>query len=185
MAKTAVELLLKVQMVEGCDEVVPVEMSIDTEDLAKDELGRGSELAREAAAAAKPLFVGLLVVLMRVAGGERIGTWGRLSSGGGRGRAGEGHSGNVGGEHGGVVNLAGYPALHERHVFVRGEIDGLVVRVEPCVRAVPGRGQRGHLLGDRTRCIKGMICEGGLYMHEPNGSASDIPKIAPSCEVFE
>jgi hypothetical protein len=39
----------------------------------------------------------------------------------------------VGGKHGVVVYFPRDPALHERHVFQRRKLNGLVVLVEPCI----------------------------------------------------
>lgn len=116
--EAAVELLLEVEVVEGLREMGPVKVSVDAEHLAKDHLAHIDELLREAGPLADPLWVTRVRQL-------------------GKGRRRDGrivsirHSSGIGREDVGVVNLARDPPLHQRHVLVSRQLDGLPVLVEP------------------------------------------------------
>ena len=118
VGEAAVELLLEVEVVEGLREMGPVKVSVDAEHLAKDHLAHIDELLREAGPLADPLWVTRVRQL-------------------GKGRRRDGrivsirHSSGIGREDVGVVNLARDPPLHQRHVLVSRQLDGLPVLVEP------------------------------------------------------
>lgn len=113
MAEAAVELLLQVEVVEGLDKVVPVQVCVDAEDLQEDCAADANELAREAGTLADPVVVG----------------WGGSFGGVGDARV-------LRGEEGCVVEFAGDPALHEGYILVGWELDWLVVLVQPGIRVV-------------------------------------------------
>lgn len=122
MAEAAVELLLEIEVVKGVDEVIPVEVSVDAEDLAEDELTGTGQLLGKATSASKPVL-GAAKLLEGIAGvlwmsGKRHRVW-------------------VGREQRRVVNLARHPPLHETHVLVGRELHRLVVFVEPGIGVVP------------------------------------------------
>lgn len=119
VAETAVELLLEVQMVEGLHEVRPIEVGVDAEHLQEDGLAYAREVLGETAPLADPI--------VRPAEEDRVGDAGVV---------GERHAGGVGREDLGVVDFARDPALHQRHVLDRGQLDGLETRVEPRIRVV-------------------------------------------------
>lgn len=88
-------------------------MGIDAEHLAEDGLASLHEVLREAAALADPIRA-------------------RLRQRGAEGRVvGVRHPGRIGGEDGGVVDLAVDVSLDEGEVFIGGNLNGLVPRVEP------------------------------------------------------
>lgn len=122
MAEAAVELLLEIEVVEGLDEVIPVEVSVNAEDLAKDELAGTGQLFGEAASASKPVL-GAAELLEGSAGVLRV--------------HGKRHRVWVGREQHRVVNLARHPSLHETHVLVGRQLHRLVVFVEPGIGVVP------------------------------------------------
>lgn len=67
MAEAAVELLLEIKVVKGLDEVIPVEVGVDAEDLAEDELAGTGHLLGKATSASKP-FLGAAKLLDGSAG---------------------------------------------------------------------------------------------------------------------
>lgn len=109
-------------MVKGLDEVIPVEVSVDAEDLAEDELAGTGHLLGETASASKPVF-GAAELL---GGGAGV-LW----------MSGKRHCVWIGREHGRVVHLARHPPLHETHVLVGRQLHRLVVFVEPGIGVVP------------------------------------------------
>lgn len=109
-------------MIERLDEVIPVEVSVDAEDLAEDELAGTGHLLGETASASKPV-VGAAELLDGGAGVVWMGS--------------KRHCIWVGREQGRVVNLARHPPLHETHVLEGGQLHRLVVFVEPGIGVVP------------------------------------------------
>lgn len=133
VTEAAVELLLEVQVVEWVDEVGVVHVRVDAEHLEEDSLADGNEVLGKPASPADPVsVVGIGDARKGLLGGD-----GRVD--------GEGDAGRIGGEDVGVVDLAGYPPLHEGYILVCRQFDGLIPAVQPCVRVV---GASGHL---RTR----------------------------------
>lgn len=123
VAEATVERLLKVQVVEGLDEVGPVEVSVDAEHLAEDGLAHLDEVLREAGPLADPIGLARVRKLRerRCSDGRivRIGDARRISR-----------------ENVGVVGLARDPSLHKSHVFIGGEFDGLPAAVQPSKRVI-------------------------------------------------
>jgi hypothetical protein len=121
--KTAVELLLKVEVVERVDEMGPVEMRIDTEHLSKDGLAHVDKVVRESASLAHPFTL---------AGASQL-RQGRCR----RGRViGVGDAVGVGREDICVINLSRYPTLHQCDVLGRRELDRFPLAVQPGERVV-------------------------------------------------
>lgn len=120
VTEATVELLLKIQVVEGLHKVGPVEMGVHAEHLGEDGLADSRELL------GKPTT--LSNVLIKSVGGD--------------GRRcellvlRERDTSRVGGEDLLVVDLARDPALHKRHVLVGRQLNGLKTVVEPCVGVV-------------------------------------------------
>lgn len=109
-------------MIEGLDEVIPVQVGVDAENLAEDELAGAAQLLGEAASASKPVF-----------GGAEL-----LESGAGVvGMDSKRHCVWVGREQRRVVNLARHPPLHETHVLPGWELHRVVILVKPGIGVVP------------------------------------------------
>jgi len=70
VAEAAVQLFLKIQVVEGVDEVGPVEMGVDAEHLTEDHLANFDEVLGETAALAYPISVSLVRNLREWRGGD-------------------------------------------------------------------------------------------------------------------
>lgn len=68
MAEAAVQLLLQVEVVEGLHEMIPVQMGVDTKDLAEYQLTSAPELLGKPAPGPKPLVGTLLGGIARVLG---------------------------------------------------------------------------------------------------------------------
>lgn len=121
VAEAAVQLLLEVEVVEWLDEVGVVHVRVDAEHLEEDGLADGQEVLWETAPPAGPVPVG------------RVGDVGEgLLRGDGR-VDGVGDAGGFGGEDVGVVDLAGYPPLHEGYILVCRQFNGLIATVQPGV----------------------------------------------------
>lgn len=120
VGEAAVELLLEVEVVKGLEKVVPVQVGVDAEHLQENGAADADELAREAAAAPDPVLA--------------VGPVGLGRQGSTR------HGGRVRGEDSIVVQLARDPPLHQRHVLVRRQLNGLMAVVQPGVRVVAAAG---------------------------------------------
>lgn len=94
-------------------------MSVHAKDLAKDELRGAGKVFWESTSATRPLFDGILVEEVCCRRGRVFLVKGKRNTV------------RVGRKHGAIVNFPRDPSLHEGHVFVGGEIHGLVVLVEP------------------------------------------------------
>lgn len=148
VTEAAVQLLFQVEVVEGLQEVVPVQMSVDTEHLQENRSADTDEVPGEGAALADPFF--------------RSGGLGAFLRHGCVGDAGV-----VAGEDGGVVDLAGDPALHESDVLVGRELDGLVAAVEPGV---------GMVAASRHPGTGGAVADGSAVLALFDDDADEIPE---------
>lgn len=150
VAEAAVERLLEVEVVEGFNEVGPVQVSVDAEHLTEDGLAHVGELGRETTALSDPIAgageLGDGGVEGSWAGWDGgVGAWGVESSGcetctadfGGSGVVGERDAVGIGGEDLVVVDLAGNPTLHEQHVLVGCDFGWFLARVQPGEGMVP------------------------------------------------
>lgn len=125
VTEAAVELLLEVQLVEWLDEVGMVHVCVNAEHLQEDSLADLEEVLGKTAPPADPVTV----VGVGDAREGLLGCDGRVD--------GKGDAGRIGGEDVGVVDLPGYPPLHEGYVLVCRQFDGLITAVQPCVRVIP------------------------------------------------
>ena len=118
MGETAVELFLEVEVIEGVNEVSPVEMGIDPKHLSKDSLANIHEVFREATSLADPISV---------AGVGQLCQW--------RGSDGwvvcKGNAADIGREDVGIIDFARDPTLHQRDILVGRKLNGLPLLVEP------------------------------------------------------
>lgn len=124
VAETAVELLLQVQMVERLHEMSPVEVRVDTKHLAENGLADLNKILREGRALPHPV---------RLSGAGQL----RKGSGGNAGVVCIRNTGRVSGEDLRVVNLARYPSLHKRDIFVGRKLYWLSSAVQPSKGVVP------------------------------------------------
>jgi len=160
VTEAAVHWLLQTQVVERINEMCPVEMRVDTEHLTEDCLADINELNWETTALSKP-----------ITGASKLGE--RCSQGCGtswdRGIGARSvqttrcvrcacnlgvasvvskrDPGGISGEDVGVIDLARDPALHERDVFVRGDLNWLFARVQPREGVIGSSGHFGAGLG--------------------------------------
>jgi len=166
VTEAAVHTLLKIEMEVGFDKVGPVEMSIDTEHLAKDCLANLNELRWEAAALTNPITRPSKLRKGCVESGrayrngsictrsvERTrcvscaGDFGTISV------VCERDSSRVSRENGGVVNLARDPSLHEGDILVSRNFNWLFARIQPGEGMVPALllDQETHINGENVR----------------------------------
>lgn len=111
-------MLFKVEVIEGFNEVIPIEVSINSEHLTKYQFAGDPKLLWESALNAQPVFV---VVGKTYA--VRI-FWVICE------RSAEG----ISGKYCVVIDLLRNPALRERHGLTCRELRGLLVLVEPSIR---------------------------------------------------
>ena len=145
VTEAAVHWLFQTQVVERINEMCPVEMRVDTEHLTEDCLADIDELNWETTALSNPV-TGTSKLRERCSQGCGAG-WdrgirarsvkttrcvGRACNLGVTSVVCERDSGWIRREDVGVIDLARDPALHERYVFVRGDLNRLFVRVQPC-----------------------------------------------------
>lgn len=113
-------------MVEGIHEVSPVEVRVDSEHLTEDHLADVNELFRESGSLADPVWLPWVCQLRERSSGSAW--WGGI-----------GDARRIRREHVCVVDLARDPALHQGHVLMCRELNGLSAAVEPSERMVAGR----------------------------------------------
>jgi hypothetical protein len=149
VAEAAVHAFFKTEMVEGVDEVGPVEMSVDTEHLTEDGLADFDKLGREATTFPNPITWASELRERCVQSGRTCGNgaagarsvettrcvgcarglgWSSVVS--------KGDAGWIGWEDIGVVDLARNPSLHKRDVFMSRNFNGLFARVQPGERMI-------------------------------------------------
>lgn len=125
VAEATVELLFEVKVVEGRDEMIPIQMRVDSENLPEDQLSCTCKLPWESTPTAEPLAADWL------GEGIRACWWGVVWM------IEEGNALGVGREHGHIIDFARDPALHEGQVFVGRQVYGLMILIEPSIGAVP------------------------------------------------
>lgn len=147
VTEATVQLLLEVEMIEGLQEMVPVEVGVHTKHLQEDSPADADEVLGKATALADPFLASGLGALLRHGGvgDTRVVAW----------------------EDAGVINLARNPALHEGDVLVCWQLDGLVAAVEPSVGVVAAS---GHL---RTG---GAVADGGTVFAFFDNHTNKVPE---------
>lgn len=116
MTKTAVQLLLEVEVVERVGEMRMVEMRVYAKHLQKDGLADAAKLFGKAGALAEPFGIGRRGWLSGEGRVECIGD-----------------AVGVGGEYSRIIDFARNPSLHEGDVLVGGQLDRFIATVEPGV----------------------------------------------------
>lgn len=125
MRETAVELLLKVKVIEWVDEMSPVEVGVDPEHLSEYSLADLQEVFRKSTSTTNPVSLARVGKLRQRSGGD-----GRVVR--------ERDSVRIRREDVGVVNLSRDPALHERDILLCRKLNRLSRAIQPGEGVIAG-----------------------------------------------